>query len=337
MDPVTHTLVGVTVANVMFRRRAGAAAVPILALASNLPDIDGLVFLTGDPTAVMMRRTFGHSLLLLPFSCVALALLVRLRWRHLTRLEVLGLVAAGAGLHLFFDLINSFGVVLLWPVSPARPELAWVYFVDLILTGLLAAPFLVAIVPRLRARLASLSRAALAAVAVYLALCGAGHARAVTLLERVAGGGGADADAAAGDDVASDLGPDWVEVGSPAPPDFLYVFPEPLGPHRWLGVTRAGDRCRVHLIDLVRGTVTLRRETTTRVADPRVARARATQVGRRIEAFFKAPVWEVEPGGVVRVYDLRFESLVLDRPAFIQFVVSPHGGAQLVAPGDVNN
>jgi len=313
VDPVTHTLVGVTVANGLFRRRVGAAAVPILALASNLPDIDGLVHLTGDPTAVLMRRTFGHSLLLLPLWCVALAWLVRLRWRHLTRLEVLGMVALGAGLHLFFDLINSFGVVLLWPLSAARPELAWVFIIDLILTGLLAAPLLVALAPRWRPRLATLSRAAIAAVAVYLALCGAGHARAMTLLERAA---------ADGDDATSDLGPDWVEVGSPAPPDFLYVFPEPLGPHRWRAVTRTGDRYRLHLINVITGTVTRRREVSTHVADPRVARARATPLGRRLEAFFKAPVWEFEAGsGVARVYDLRFTSFVLDRPAVFQFDV----------------
>jgi membrane-bound metal-dependent hydrolase YbcI (DUF457 family) len=320
VDPVTHTLVGVTVANGLFRRRAGAAAVPILALASNLPDIDGLVMLAGDPTAVMMRRTFGHSLLLLPLWCVALAWLVRLRWRHLTRLELLGMVAVGAGLHLFFDLINSFGVVLLWPLSAARPELAWVFIIDLILTGLLAAPLLVALAPRWRPRLASLSRAAIAAVAVYLALCGAGHARAMTLLERAAVDG-------ATDDSASDLGPDWVEVGSPAPPDFLYVFPEPLGPHRWRSVTRTGDRYRLHLINVLTGSVTFRREVTTGVADPRVARARATPLGRRLEAFFKAPVWEVGPeSGVAGVYDLRFTSFVLDRPAVFRFQV-PGGGS----------
>jgi len=323
VDPVTHTLVGVTVANGLYRRRIGAAAVPILALASNLPDIDGIVMLSGDPTAVMMRRTFGHSLLLLPLWCIALAWILHLRWRHLTRLKILGLVAVGAGLHLFFDLINSFGVVLLWPLSQARPELAWVFIIDLVLTGLLAAPLLLAIARRLRPRLVPLSRAALAAVAVYLALCGAGHARAMTLLERAAADGAVPADdGAPGDDTASDLGPDWVEAGSPASPDFLYVFPEPFGPQHWRGVTRTGDRYRLHLIDVVTGTATFRREVTTQVADPRVARARATPLGRRLEAFFKAPVWEVGPGGGgVSAYDLRFESLVMDRPPVFRFEV----------------
>jgi membrane-bound metal-dependent hydrolase YbcI (DUF457 family) len=325
VDPITHTLAGIALGNGLFRRRAGAAAVPILALASNLPDIDAIVHLTGDPTAVMMRRTFGHSLLLLPLWCLALAWVVRLRWRHLTRLDALLMVGVGAGLHLLFDLINSFGVVLLWPVSLARPELAWVFIIDLILSGLLAAPLVAAIAPRLRPRIAPLSRAALAVVVLYLALCGAGRVRAMTLLERAAGDSEAATAGGAGEagDPDDDLGPDWVEAGPAAPPEFIYVFPEPLGPHRWRGVTRAGDRYHVYLIDIVRGTVALRREVTTRIADPRVARARATPLGRRIETFFKAPVWEVGPRtGVPRVYDLRFMSLVLGgRPSVFQFDV----------------
>jgi len=347
VDPVTHTLVGVTLGNGLFRRRAGPGAVPILALASNLPDLDAVVHLTGDPTAVMMRRTFGHSLLLLPLWCLALAWIVRRRWRHLAPLEAFGMVAVGAGLHLFFDLINSFGVVLLWPVSAARPELAWVFILDLILTGLLAAPLLAAIAPRLRPRLATMSRAALVAVGLYLAVCGAAHHRAMTLLEGAAevqgeqptpGGTGGNGDAAgaadAGDadagteragDEGSGLGPDWVDVGPAELPDFQYVFPEALGPHRWRGVTRTRDHYRVYLINVVTGSVTLRREVITRTADPRVARARATPLGRRIGAFFKAPVWVIDPAtGAVRVYDLRFQSLVLGRKTLFQFTVPAH-------------
>ena len=66
MDPVTHTLVGAGMANAFFRRRVGPEAIPILALASNLPDIDAVVHLTGDPAALLWRRSFGHSLFTIP-------------------------------------------------------------------------------------------------------------------------------------------------------------------------------------------------------------------------------------------------------------------------------
>ena len=61
MDPLTHTLVGAVAGQAFFKRRLGAEVVPILALASNLPDIDALVMATGDPAAVMMRRSFGRA------------------------------------------------------------------------------------------------------------------------------------------------------------------------------------------------------------------------------------------------------------------------------------
>jgi membrane-bound metal-dependent hydrolase YbcI (DUF457 family) len=332
VDPVTHTLVGVTVANAVFRRRAGGAAVAILAIASNLPDLDGVVHLTGDPAAVIMRRTFGHSLFLLPLWCLALAWILRHgRWRRFTFGEILGMVGIGAGLHLFFDLINSFGVVLFWPLFGFRPELSWVFIIDFVLTGLLALPLVLAIAPRFRSRLEAMSRASITAVAVYLTLCGAGHSRAVDLLKAAEAGGteagvvvsdeGAASEGGGGDE-ATDLGPDWVEAGPAREPDFLYVFPEPLGPHRWRGVARTGDQYRVYLINVLTGRLVLRDTPITRASDPRVAKVRATPQGRRVEAFFKAPVWNVGPNpGEARVYDLRFRTLVLNRPAVFQFVV----------------
>src|SRR5207249_11043357 len=117
MDPVTHTLVGVTLGNAFFRRRVGKEAVPILAVASNLPDVDGAAMLLGSPAGVVFRRTFGHSLFLLPLWSLLLALLLRRFYPRVRLPSLFGLTLLGAAIHLYFDLINSFGVVLLWPFS----------------------------------------------------------------------------------------------------------------------------------------------------------------------------------------------------------------------------
>ncbi|MGH9798106.1 MAG: metal-dependent hydrolase, partial [Candidatus Polarisedimenticolia bacterium] len=223
MENITHTLAGVALANAFFRGRAGRAAVPILAAASNLPDLDVLVHLTGDPAAVTLRRSFGHSLLILPAACLLLALLLR-RFQPRLGLPLLsGMVAAGVGAHLLFDLINSFGVLLLWPASLWRPELSMVFIVDLILTALLAAPLLLSLPRALRPRLRTLSRAALAAAAVYLAVCGTGRLLAAGELRRAADRDGLR-------------------------PEFTYVFPEPLGPHRWRGVARQDGVYSLYLL-----------------------------------------------------------------------------------------
>ncbi len=303
MDPVTHTLVGVGMANAFFRRRAGRESVPILAIASNLPDLDAAVHLTGSPAALLMRRTFGHSIFLVPIWSLLLALVLRRIYpgaglpRLYTLPRLYGLTLLGAGVHLFFDLINSFGVVLLWPFSDWRPELALVFIIDLALTGLLALPLLVALVPAARPHLVTLSRAALACVAFYLMLCGAGRHLAGRALAREATTFGLR-------------------------PDFAYVFPEPLGPHRWRGVLRERDLYRVYLVHSWSGEVEPKEEIRTRTDDPRVEEVRRSAFGRRLERFFKAPVWRVSDAPLdpaargpaeVGVYDLRFLSLVLQR------------------------
>jgi membrane-bound metal-dependent hydrolase YbcI (DUF457 family) len=332
VDPVTHTLAGVALGNALFRRRAGRAAVPVLALASNLPDLDGIVHLTFDPAAVMLRRTFGHSLFLLPFWCAALAWLLRRRWPEVRYGPMLGMIGVGAAVHLFFDLINSFGVVLFWPFSMARPELAWVFIIDFALTGILALPVLLSIAPRLRPRIAMLSRGALACAALYLAGCGLLHAQAVRLLERTEGVAHAGV-AIAADNTATDAeplpDPDWVEVDAPQRPDFLYVFPEPLGPHRWRGVARVQDTYHLYVLHPLTGLAERRPSVVTHVGEQRVIAARATPFGRRVEWFFKAPVWEIgEDGRTPEAWDLRFKPLVVERREVFRFAVPAPGAGK---------
>jgi inner membrane protein len=311
VDPLTHTLVGASLGNAFFRRAYGKAAVPILALASNLPDIDGVVMLTGDPASVLLRRTFGHSLLTVPLWSLFLALVLRRFFPRLGFRSLFGMTLLGAGTHLFFDLINSFGVVLLWPVSAWRPELAIVFIIDLVLTSLLAAPLLLCAARRLRPHVVTLSRVALGCVAAYLLLCAALRFRAERALAAAAQRPG-------------------------APAEFSYVFPEPLGPHRWRGVVRRDGTYSLYLLDSLSGRAEPRGEVATSLDDPGVRLAMATPLGRRLGDFLKAPVWSVaphegarpSPGGaaaapggaaVVSAEDLRFRSLILERPALFVF------------------
>lgn len=318
MDPVTHTLVGVGLANAFFRKRIGPPAVPVLALASNLPDIDAVVHLTGDPTAILMRRTFGHSVFLLPLWSLGLALIL---WRFYPRVgfgRLFGLTLLGAFLHLFFDLVNSFGVVLLWPFFDWRPELAIIFIIDLVLTGLLAAPLLLAAFRRLRPHMILMSRIAMAGVAVYILFCEANRTIARQAL-------------------ASE------SVKSSARAEFRYVFPEPFGPHRWRGVVRTGDTYRIYLIHTLSNRIELIGKEVTAAGQPAVEQARATALGRRLEWFFKAPVWTVEGGPaktgrpaddpvVVSVSDLRFRSAVISRENLFtfRFRVFPDGRVEAI-------
>lgn len=281
-----------------------------MALASNLPDIDAIVYLAGSADWVLMRRTFGHSLLLIPLWAAGLTwLLKRYGFRNIRVGTLYGMCLLGALVHIFFDLINSFGVVPLWPLSSWRPELSIIFIIDLILTGLLAAPLVIAAVG-FRRELTALSTWALGLTAVYFMLCGSARSMALVRLS----------------EEAFHLG---------VRPDFLYVFPEPFGPHRWRGVLRAGDIYRVYLMRPFSGTAQAVGENETMPENPRVRLVRETPLGRRLDWFFKAPVWSVKgsPDGTweVSAHDLRFKSLLMDmgtheRPPFaFKFLVEPNG------------
>jgi len=142
VDSVTHTLLGVAIGEAFFRPRFGRRAVVISAWAANLPDIDGLVMLAGGPGAVVLRRSFGHSLILLPLWIAALTWVLRRGHDEIDAGDVAWIVAVNVAGHLLFDLINSFGVQIFWPFSTARPELAMIFIIDLALAGFLAAPHL---------------------------------------------------------------------------------------------------------------------------------------------------------------------------------------------------
>ncbi len=309
MDSVTHTLVGVSMANAFFRRRIGPPAVTILAIASNLPDIDAIVHLSGDPTAVLLRRTFGHSIFTVPIWSLVLAIILRLFYPNIKLMTLFGLVLLGASFHLFFDLVNSFGVVLLWPFYNWRPELAVIFIIDLILTGILAVPLLLYLIPSMRRHLELLSRIALVCTLAYVIICGANRIMARQAL-------------------ASEI--DYQKNI----PEFVYVFPEPLGPHRWRGVMRYGDTYKVYLIYSLSGRIELKDEVQTKTGDPTVERVRSIPLAIRLERFFKAPIWGIERGSPteVNVYDLRFRSIVIGRetPFEYKFRVYEDGRVELI-------
>ncbi|MBI3552004.1 MAG: metal-dependent hydrolase [Elusimicrobia bacterium] len=297
MDNLTHTLVGVGMANAFFRKRVGPEAVPILAWSSNLPDIDAIVMLSSDPAAITWRRTFGHSVFLFPIWSAALAWLFKKKYPQQGYARLLGLCLLGSSVHVFFDLVNSFGVRLLWPFWAWRPELASVFIVDLILLGLLAAPLLAARFLN-RENLARYSRFSMTGVAAYLLFCFANRALA-----------------------SSEL----AQATAVEPKEFSYVFPEPLGPHRWRGVNLHENLYKLYLIHSLTGRVDLREEERTTPNDPRVLQTRQTPLGRSLDAFFKAPVWLCSEGEVA-AYDIRFRSLVFPRRGFeFRFHLDPAG------------
>lgn len=127
MDPVTHTLVGATLAQSGLKQRTGLGTATLI-IGSNLPDVDMLAYFWGGDTALWFRRGLTHGVLALavfPFVLAGLAFLwgravqgrrgraaVPVRPR-----EVLLLSAIAVGVHLILDVLNSYGARWLEPLS----------------------------------------------------------------------------------------------------------------------------------------------------------------------------------------------------------------------------
>ncbi|MBI3857659.1 MAG: metal-dependent hydrolase [Planctomycetes bacterium] len=288
MDNLAHTLIGIGVARCGLSRRFGEGTTVTLALASNLPDLD-IVWTIFDPwDRFMLRRTHTHAIVALPLLAALLAFALRRRYREQPWSVLFGLSALGIALHLLFDLVNSFGVVLLWPFTLRRFELASVFIIDLCIWGLMLAP--IAAGRWLKTEAASLKayRGAVAALGLYVILCLAAHARAESAIR--------------GELAARNLRADAIRV-----------FPEPLGPGRFRAAVLTGESWEVYLCSVPGGSCERRAGVPTTPSAPRVAEVRASPRGRALERFMAAPVWTLRPDGGVEVYDLRFVSLIVPR------------------------
>ena len=288
MDNLAHTLIGIGVARAGLSRKFGPGTTLTLAIASNIPDIDVLWAIWDPLDRFLLRRTHTHALVTLPILAALLA--TAIRWRHPERSwpVFFGLSALGIALHLLFDLVNSFGVVLLWPFTLRRFELSSIFIIDLFIWLVMVAPMAASLFLKSEAVRERTYQGAVAVLGVYALVCLAAHAQAEAL--------------ARGHLARQRLHP-----------AALRVFPEPLGPHRFRAAARVGDAWNVSLVHLGSGTEEPYAVIPTHDSRPRVAEIRATPQGRALERFMAAPVWTLHPDGRVVVYDLRFNSLIVPR------------------------
>ncbi len=127
MDPVTHTMLGATLAQTGLKRRT-ALGTAILLIGANLPDIDVLAYFWGGETALWFRRGLTHgvlALVVLPFILTGLMLLWdrsvhrrgRARGGAVVPGQVLLLAAIAVATHPLLDFFNSYGMRWLAPFS----------------------------------------------------------------------------------------------------------------------------------------------------------------------------------------------------------------------------
>jgi inner membrane protein len=295
MDPLAHTLTGIALAKSGVEKRIGKGSVLALILASNMVDVDVVgAFLFDEPTWTY-RRMWTHSLFMAPLFASLGAFLFSLYFRQASFFKWLLVFLLGVSFHVFMDLINSYGVVLLFPFSKERFELAWVFIIDLFIWSAL---LLSLVLPKIKKTIDPIKSARLGVLVLLLYLSLSGGLRELSS-KRL-------------ENYAREQGYSYT---------FNYVFPEPFGPLHFRGVLRDKDTYRVYLIEPVSGEVVLHNEYTTDVSDPEVIHLVGSKAGKKYTWFFKAPVWKKLQDGNAIVSDLRFKSILLDREAPFTYLV----------------
>ncbi|MBI5689572.1 MAG: metal-dependent hydrolase [Verrucomicrobia bacterium] len=186
MDPVSHVVLGASLAHAAFARRLGRAAAAAGGLAALLPDADIFIRSAQDPlVAIEYHRGFTHALIFVPLGAALVAGLWLLSpaWRRRDRWWPLWAAAALAYLsHTLLDAATSYGTQLLWPFSPHRSGWDLISIIDPIFTLVLAAGLILA----LRRCTLIPAGVGLGVAAVYLGCGAVQHGRALAAQRELA-------------------------------------------------------------------------------------------------------------------------------------------------------
>ena len=292
MDNLCHTLVGAALGEAGLKRRTRFATATLM-IASNLPDLDVLVFTTGTPS-VAFRRGWTHGILadaLLPPLLTGIVLLIASRRSQradrsgeppLRPLQLLLLSYICVILHVLMDLLNSYGVRLLMPFSQHWFYGDVLFIIDPWLWIALGSGVWLA-----RRRVApSWARLALVVAGAYVAaMLVSARASRAEIIDR------------------------WQQVEG-QPPRALMVGPLPVTPLQRQIIIDAGDRYETGTFTWQPRNVRFdagavpKNET-----DPRVAVARTASNIRAFLVWSRFPFWILEPiaeGTNVTVGDMRF-------------------------------
>ena len=121
MDPLTHTLVSVTIGRAGLAKKSKLAFL-MLVIAGTAADADWITIFFGPQAYLAAHRTVSHSILgTLAIAAAAAAIFVftSRKWtrRPVSFSRAFLICGAAAGAHLLMDAMNPYGVKLLWPFS----------------------------------------------------------------------------------------------------------------------------------------------------------------------------------------------------------------------------
>jgi membrane-bound metal-dependent hydrolase YbcI (DUF457 family) len=306
LDNLTHTLIGIGIARAGFAQKLGRGTTVVLAVSSNLPDID-VACLFGGPLGFLWRRTPTHCLIGAAILVVLATIVFRRYYPNLSLPVVFGLTLLGVAGHIFCDLWNSYGVNLYWPFSWHRASFDWVYIIDLWIWAILIVTWVVARLAKGNTKW--IWRIGLVLLAVYIAVCARCHWESLDLVRDTT--------------VSKESFRGNKAINYSAP---IFIYPEPLGPQRFRAVIKWPDRYVVYEAHPFAGAFESVNELPIEEHTPLVEAVRRTKPAQRLDNFFSTSVWrESADHQAAIVYGLGFRTKVLnDRDIFV-FRITPQG------------
>jgi inner membrane protein len=314
MEPVTHALTSVALGRAGLNKITRAAT-PMLLVSGLIADVDWVTRLGSAETFLRGHRTLTHSLVGASAIIIAVAAASWLAGRKFPKYAVeifpaLLICAIGAGAHLLLDLLNGYGVKLLWPFSAkwyawdlADSVDSWILF--FLLAGLFTPELFHLVLEEIGSKPKRHGRqrgaiVGLAFVALVIAGRGFAHQRAIALLDAREYRGQIPLEAAAYPKPSNPL----LWSGVVETDNALYNLEVPLGPGRAFDPELAN----VHFKP--QPSLTLRNAVTSPTA---------------IEFlnFARFPLASVQPQGdgfQVRLRDMRFESELAGRRGLIAVI-----------------
>jgi inner membrane protein len=296
MDNLTHTLTGLALARVGFKKYSPHGTL-LLIVAANLPDIDMLSWVEGPLKMLEIHRGYTHSLLCLPAMALGAVLITALVcWKRLPWAAAWAIACVGVASHLLLDWSMSYGIRILLPFSTKWYALDLFSLTDWVVVAALVIAWLAPLLGRLVSdEIGSkhqggrgLAIAALVFFAAYGGFRGLMHQRAMTQLQsRVY------------DDV----------LGGPA--TRMAAFAEPVNPLLWHAVVEGAHAYRMYEVwalsnfDPDGGRLLYKPNWT-----PIVERVSGTEAFRYCLYFSRFPYWQESPASdnwhTVSLTDLRF-------------------------------
>jgi len=223
MDTITHTLTGAVIAKAIDDKKIGKWGTIAGLTVGFFPDSDFVLGLINRQFYLEYHRDFTHSLLLVPFYALFFSwLFVKISKRQYfwSYFKVCLPVLVS---HVIFDLLTSYGTMILSPFFDHRFVWDLVFVIDLIFSGIILLPLMVSLYWKDKSQW--ICRGSLIGLTLYIFFCWAQHQRAIDLARAF----------------GTDLNEEVIQVAS---------LPQPLSPFRWANYVETKDNVYQGFVDL---------------------------------------------------------------------------------------